>query len=185
MSSILTEQSLYRTQDASGDGMVEHLFSGGGTMLKVLKLFVVVLAAAALMLVVTPVANAQEPTTFVVELSAEIEIPGCPQGVDSGAGGYAVVQIDEATGEISYRVVAFKLPGTVRAQGLGGHIHIGGAAPALWPLGRRPTRHSPTRFSTTLRTTTSTSIRMYAQVGPSGDNSGNHAPICRAGAQGP
>jgi len=106
-------------------------------MLKLLKLFVVVLAAAALALLVTPVANAQEPTTLVVELSAENEIPGCPLGEESGAGGYAVVQIDEATGEISYRVVAFKLPGTVRPQGLGGHIHIGdatAAGPVVLPL---------------------------------------------------
>ncbi len=98
-------------------------------MLKVLKLFVV-FAAAALVLLVAPVANAQERTTFVAQLSAENEIPGCPEGEESGAGGVAVVQIDEATGEIRYRVVAFKLPGTVRPQGLGGHIHIGDATTA-------------------------------------------------------
>jgi hypothetical protein len=106
-------------------------------MLKLLRLFVVLAAAAALALLVTPAANAQERTTFVAQLSAENEIPGCPEGVESGAGGVAVVQIDEATGEISYRVVAFKLPGTVRAQGLGGHIHIGDpttAGPVVEPL---------------------------------------------------
>jgi hypothetical protein len=99
-------------------------------MLKLLKLFVVVLGATVLALLVAPVANAQERTTFVAQLSAENEIPGCPEGVDSGAGGVAVVQIDEATGEISYRVVAFNLPGTVRPQGLGAHIHIGEATEA-------------------------------------------------------
>src|SRR5688572_33373014 len=95
---------------------------GMGTML---KLFVA-LAAAALALLVTPVANAQERTTFVAQLSAENEVPGCPAGVESGASGVAVIQIDEATGEIRYRVVAFNLPGTI-AGSPGAHIHVGSA----------------------------------------------------------
>jgi CHRD domain len=104
-------------------------------MLKLLKLFVV-LAAAVLALLVTPVANAQERTTFVAELSAENEIPGCPAGEESGASGVAVIQIDEATGEITYRVVAFNLPGTI-AGSPGAHIHIGAAGemgPVVQPL---------------------------------------------------
>jgi CHRD domain len=168
-------------------------------MLKLLKLFVVVLAAAALALLVTPVANAQERTTFVAQLSAENEIPGCPEGVESGAGGVAVVQIDEASGEISYRVAAFDLPGTVRPQGLGAHIYIGDATqaggvvyrwsspvrpPALWPLGRRPTRLSPPRFSSTRKTTTSSSTRRRAKLGRSGGNWRNTPPICRARCRG-
>lgn len=72
-----------------------------------------------------PVANAEEPTlnTFVVQLEAENEAPppGCPAGVDSGASGVAVIQINAETGEITYRVVAFHLPGTVTAA----HIHPG------------------------------------------------------------
>jgi len=74
-------------------------------------------------------ANAQERTltTRVAQLSAENEVPGCPAGVDSGAGGVAVVQINEATGEITYRVVAFNLPGTI-AGSPGAHIHSGTAA---------------------------------------------------------
>jgi hypothetical protein len=75
-----------------------------------------------------PVANAQEPTltTFVAVLSAENEIPGCPAGVESGANGVAVIQIDAATGEISYRVVATNLPDTI-AGSPGAHIHFGTA----------------------------------------------------------
>jgi hypothetical protein len=96
---------------------------------KLLKLFVVP-AAAALAFVVTPVANAQEPTTFVTQLSAENEIPGCTAGVESGASGTAVIQINAATGEISYHVVATNLPGTIRPGGLGSHIHIGDATQA-------------------------------------------------------
>jgi len=73
-----------------------------------------------------PVANAQERTvnTFVVHLSPENEVPGCPAGVESGAGGVAVVQIDEITGEITYRVVAFNLPATIAGPSTGAHIHV-------------------------------------------------------------
>ncbi len=49
-----------------------------------------------------PVANAQEPTfrTFVTHLSPGNEIPGCPPGVESGAHGVAIIQVNAATGEI-------------------------------------------------------------------------------------
>ena len=72
-----------------------------------------------------PVANAQEPTlnTFVVQLSAENEVPGCPAGVESGAGGVAIVQINADTGQITYRVVAFNLPAPI-AGSPGAHIHV-------------------------------------------------------------
>jgi hypothetical protein len=78
-----------------------------------------------------PVANAEEPTlnTFVVQLSAENEVPGCQLGVDRGAGGVAVVQVNADTGEIRYRVVAFRLPGTVTDA----HIHPGAAGVAKPP----------------------------------------------------
>jgi hypothetical protein len=91
-------------------------------MLKLLRLFVV-LAAAVAALLVTPVANAQERTTFVAQLSAENEVPLCAASLESGASGVAVIQIDAATGEIRYRVVATNLPGTI-AGGPGAHIHF-------------------------------------------------------------
>jgi hypothetical protein len=105
---------------------------GRGT---ILKLFVA-LAAAVFALVLTPVAHAQERTTFVAQLSAENEVPGCPAGVESGANGVAIIQIDAATGEISYRVVATNLPGTI-AGSPGAHIHVGAAGemgPVVEPL---------------------------------------------------
>ena len=70
-----------------------------------------------------PVANAQERTltTFVAQLSPENEVSGCGPGEASGASGVAIIQIDEVTGEISYRVVATNLPGTIS----GAHIHEG------------------------------------------------------------
>jgi hypothetical protein len=100
-----------------------------------LKLFVA-LAAAVFALVLTPVANAQERTTFVAQLSAENEVPGCDAGEESGASGVAVIQIDAATGEISYHVVATNLPGTIDGSP-GAHIHVGPAeemGPVVEPL---------------------------------------------------
>jgi CHRD domain len=50
----------------------------------------------------------------VVPLSAE-----CQEAEDSGATGFAFVSINEASGRITYHVVAFNLPGTITAA----HIH--------------------------------------------------------------
>jgi CHRD domain len=102
-----------------------------------LKLYAA-LAAAVLALTLIPGAYSKEPTrtTFVAFLSAENEVPGCPQGVETGARGVAIVQINEDTGEIKYRVVAVKLPGTI-AGSPGAHIHVGQAGeagPVVQPL---------------------------------------------------
>ena len=100
-------------------------------MSSVRRVVIGLLASVGLLLTgasVVPVANAQERTltTFVAVLSAENEVPGCPAGVTSGARGVAIIQIDEDTGEISYRVVATNLPGTIT----GAHIHLGPAGVA-------------------------------------------------------
>jgi CHRD domain len=89
---------------------------------------IVVLAVGVLGLALGAVAQAQDraPRTFVAVLSAENEVPGCPAGEESGAGGRAIVRIDEDTGEITYRVVARRLPGTI-AGSPGAHIHVGAA----------------------------------------------------------
>jgi hypothetical protein len=87
-------------------------------------------------LALSPVAWAQAPTTFVAHLSSANEVPGCPQGVASGAHGVAIVQVDAETGEIRYRVTATNLPGTI-AGSPGAHIHVGAAGnmgPVVLPL---------------------------------------------------
>jgi hypothetical protein len=91
------------------------------------KLFAA-LAVGVLGLALGPVAHAQDrvTATFVVVLSAENEVPGCPAGEEGGAGGSAILLIDEDTGEITYRVVARRLPGTI-AGSPGAHIHVGAA----------------------------------------------------------
>jgi hypothetical protein len=96
-------------------------------MSSVRRIIIGLLASVGLLLAgaaAVPVASAQEPTlrTFVVQLAPENEIPGCPAGVESGAHGVAVIQIDAATGEISYRVVASNLPAPI-AGSPGAHIH--------------------------------------------------------------
>ena len=89
--------------------------------MKLLKLFVVVLAgAAALVLLATPVANAEAPTRYVVQLS-----PECEEARLSGATGYAYLSINEENGRITYSVAAFNLPGTLTAA----HIHGASAVP--------------------------------------------------------
>ena len=70
-------------------------------MSSVRRVVIGLLAAVGLLLftgtTVVP-ANAQERTlnTLVAQLSAENEVPGCPAGVDSGASGVAIIQIDAA-----------------------------------------------------------------------------------------
>jgi hypothetical protein len=73
-----------------------------------------------------PVASAAETTlrTFVVQLSAENEVPACPAGEASGAAGVAVVQINPDTDQITYRVVAFNLPAEIAGPSTGVHIHV-------------------------------------------------------------
>ena len=98
------------------------------------KLYTMLLAGV-VALALSAVAYAA-PTTFVAQLSAENEVPGCPAGVESGAQGVAVVQVDAETGEITYRVVATNLPGTI-AGSPGAHIHVGSAGdagPVVLPL---------------------------------------------------
>jgi hypothetical protein len=95
-----------------------------------------IVSVAALALSAGVYAQEQAPTTLVAALSAENEVPGCPAGEASGARGVAIVQINEDTGEITYRVIAFNLPGTI-AGAPGAHIHVGAAGvagPVVLPL---------------------------------------------------
>jgi CHRD domain len=78
-------------------------------------------------------ADPSAPTTFVAVLTAEDEVPLCaPAGTD--ARGVAVFHVlDEATGLVSYKLVANNIPGNTTAA----HIHIapkGTPGPVLQPL---------------------------------------------------
>jgi hypothetical protein len=99
------------------------------------KVYAIVIGAL-LVLAASAVAAAQPKTTFVADLTAAEEVPGCPAGVESGARGVAVIQVNAETGEITYKVVATNLPGTI-AGSPGAHIHVGAAGemgPVVLPL---------------------------------------------------
>jgi len=98
-------------------------------MSSVRRIVIGLLASVALLFtaaLAVPVANAADTTlrTFVVQLSPENEPAGCQPGVDSGAAGVAVVQINADTGQITYRVVAFNLPAAISGPSTGAHIHV-------------------------------------------------------------
>lgn len=75
---------------------------------------------ATLVAATVALADAPAPTTFVAVLTAEDEVPLCaPAGND--ARGIAVFHVlDEATGLVSYKLVANNLPGNTTAA----HIHL-------------------------------------------------------------
>lgn len=82
-------------------------------------------------------ADPSAPTTFVAVLTAEDEVPLCaPAGND--ARGVAVFHVlDEATGLVSYKLVANNIPGSTTAA----HIHVapkGTAGPVRQPLAFTP-----------------------------------------------
>src|SRR5215213_6260277 len=81
------------------------------------------LAAAVIGLVAVPVALADQPAprTFVVVLTAEAEVPRCAAAGNSSRGVAIFKVLDEATGLVSYKVVANNIPGTITAA----HIHPG------------------------------------------------------------
>jgi hypothetical protein len=95
-----------------------------------------ILIVALVTLAASTVASAREKTTFTAVLTAAAEVPGCPQGVESGAEGFARIKVDAETGEIKYHVFATNLPGTI-AGSPGAHIHVGAAGemgPVVLPL---------------------------------------------------
>lgn len=147
-----------------------------------MRMLYATVAAALVALVLNTAAHAQThaPTTLVVPLSAESEVPGCPAGVERGARGVAIVQIDAETGEITYRVVAFKLPGTI-AGSPGAHIHLGAAGemgPVVLPL-------ELTGLDTGLvaaGTVTNPELAVAILANPENYYINVHTTVCRGGA---
>lgn len=65
-------------------------------------------------------ADAPAPTTFVAVLNAEDEVPLCAPAGNDARGVVVFHVLDEATGLVSYKLVANSLPGTITAA----HIHL-------------------------------------------------------------
>jgi hypothetical protein len=82
-------------------------------------------------------ANPPAPKTFVAVLSAGDEVPLCAPA-DNSARGVAVFHVlDEASGLVSYKLVANNIPGDTTVA----HIHIapkGVAGPVVQPLAFTP-----------------------------------------------
>jgi CHRD domain len=65
-------------------------------------------------------AEAPAPTTFVAVLTAEDEVPLCAPAGNEARGVVVFHVLDEATGLVSYKLVANNLPGNITAA----HIHL-------------------------------------------------------------
>jgi hypothetical protein len=97
------------------------------------KLIGVLIIASVLALSVGAFAAAPEPKTFVAVLSAGEEVPPCAPADNSARGSAVFHVLDEATGLVSYKLVANNIPGDTTAA----HIHIapkGVAGPVVQPL---------------------------------------------------
>jgi hypothetical protein len=95
------------------------------------------IASIALALSVGAFAAAPEPKTFVAVLSAGEEVPPCAPADNSARGSAVFHVLDEATGLVSYKLVANNIPGDTTAA----HIHIAPksvAGPVVQPLALTP-----------------------------------------------
>ena len=99
----------------------------------------VVVAAGLALLTWPAVAGADQPAagTFVAVLSAEEEVPLCGTATNGARGQALFHVVDEATGEVRYKLVANNLPGDIVAA----HIHLapsGDPGPVVQPLTLTP-----------------------------------------------
>jgi len=99
-----------------------------------------VVAAAGLAVLVSPaVAVADQPAarTFLAVLSVEEEVPLCATATNAARGQALFHVVDEATGEVRFKLVANNLPGDIVAA----HIHVAPAGvpgPVVQPLALTP-----------------------------------------------
>jgi hypothetical protein len=98
------------------------------------------LATAALTFAVMGIAataDAPPPSTFVVVLNANEEVPQCAQATNASRGVAVFRVTNEATGTVEWRLVANNLPGNIVAA----HIHLapkGVAGGVVQPLPPTP-----------------------------------------------
>jgi hypothetical protein len=100
-----------------------------------LALFAAALAFAAMPTAAS--AEAPAPTTFVVVLDAESEVPQCGPATNASRGVAIFRVTDETAGTVDWTLVANNIPGNTTAA----HIHIGDegvAGPVRQPLAFTP-----------------------------------------------
>jgi CHRD domain len=103
------------------------------------KVRAVVVAAGLALLTWPAVGIADQPAagTFLAVLSAQEEVPLCATATNAARGQALFHVVDEAAGEVSYKLVANNLPGDIVAA----HIHLapsGVAGPVVQPLALTP-----------------------------------------------
>jgi CHRD domain len=100
-------------------------------MTKLIAAFTVGLAT--LFAATVALADSSAPTTFAAVLTAEDEVPLCAPAGDDARGAAVFHVLDEATGLVSYKLVANNIPGSTTAA----HIHVapkGTPGPVVQPL---------------------------------------------------
>ena len=95
----------------------------------------VAVAVGLALLTLPAVAGADQPAarTFLAVLSAEEEVPLCATATNAARGLAVFHVVDEAAGEVRYKLVANNLPGNIVAA----HIHLapsGDPGPVVQPL---------------------------------------------------
>jgi hypothetical protein len=104
-------------------------------MTKLIAAFTVGLAT--LFAATVALAGPSAPTTFVAVLTAEDEVPLCAAAGNDARGVAVFHVLDEATGLVSYKLVANNIPGNTAAA----HIHVapkGTPGPVVQPLAFTP-----------------------------------------------
>jgi hypothetical protein len=84
------------------------------------KLFGLVAALAALAAAAAAFGAQPPAKTFIAVLTAAEEVPPCAPATNAARGNFVAHVVDEATGTVSWKLVANNLPGDIVAA----HIHI-------------------------------------------------------------
>jgi hypothetical protein len=103
------------------------------------KVVAVVVAGAVAVLTAQAVASADQPPakTFLAVLSAAEEVPTCAPATNAARGVAVFHVVDEASGQVDYKLVSNNLPGDIIAA----HIHLappGVAGPIVQGLALTP-----------------------------------------------
>jgi hypothetical protein len=142
-----------------------------------LALFAAALALAAMPAAVS--AEAPAPTTFVVVLDAESEVPQCGPATNA-ARGVAIFRVtDETAGTVEWTLIANNIPGNTTAA----HIHIGAEGVAVPGNVVEPLPFTPGAEGGVIGRGTFTDPELLAAIRANPDNYyvNVHSNVCASG----